>query len=197
MTHGRRPSVPRTHRRRSMEGQSPILEVDSSMSGVTVSAALDRALATGPVPRSITVVGQNPSHGAAASAVLGGFRRFQSRGNGRSDRRLLPRDSHWPSGGRGAIGCRICDSRHLCTGVDDLARCCVLFVNAPAADGGVDHGQRSRRLEALATERTNRRERAHETAASCARSSGGHGVADAPPIPSLKSHRSDMSADAT
>ena len=34
---------------------SPILEVDSSMSGVTVSAALDRVLARGPAPRSITV----------------------------------------------------------------------------------------------------------------------------------------------
>ena len=35
--------------------QSPILEVDSSMSGKTVSAALDRVLANGPPPRSITV----------------------------------------------------------------------------------------------------------------------------------------------
>jgi putative transposase len=35
--------------------QSPILEVDSSMSGKTVSAALDRVLVSGPAPRSITV----------------------------------------------------------------------------------------------------------------------------------------------
>jgi putative transposase len=35
--------------------QSPILEAASSMSGRTVSAALDRALGTGQVPRSITV----------------------------------------------------------------------------------------------------------------------------------------------
>ena len=35
--------------------QSPILEVDSSMSGKTVSAALDRVLADSPPPRSITV----------------------------------------------------------------------------------------------------------------------------------------------
>jgi len=35
--------------------QSPILEVASSMSGSTVSVALDRAIAGGAVPRSITV----------------------------------------------------------------------------------------------------------------------------------------------
>jgi len=35
--------------------QSPILEVALSMSGAAVAAALDRALATGPRPRSITV----------------------------------------------------------------------------------------------------------------------------------------------
>jgi putative transposase len=35
--------------------QSPILEVASSMSGLTVSVALDRAIADDPVPRSITV----------------------------------------------------------------------------------------------------------------------------------------------
>ena len=35
--------------------QSPLLEVASSMSGVTVGAALDRVLVEGPMPRSITV----------------------------------------------------------------------------------------------------------------------------------------------
>ena len=35
--------------------QSPILEVDASMSGKTVSAALDRVLTNGQAPRSITV----------------------------------------------------------------------------------------------------------------------------------------------
>jgi putative transposase len=35
--------------------QSPVLEVASSMSGRTVSSALDRVLGTGPTPRSITV----------------------------------------------------------------------------------------------------------------------------------------------
>ena len=40
---------------RVLTGQSPIVDVASSMSGLTVGLALDRALAQGTAPKSITV----------------------------------------------------------------------------------------------------------------------------------------------
>ena len=54
MMRWRMAAVPRADGRRSVESPESDLEVDSSMSGKTVSVALDRVLASGPAPRSIT-----------------------------------------------------------------------------------------------------------------------------------------------
>jgi putative transposase len=54
--------------------QSPILEAAASMSGHTVSVALDRPIAAGAVPRSISFGAGNPSENAFVESFNGRLR---------------------------------------------------------------------------------------------------------------------------